>query len=174
MIYENIEILLSAEKIAARVKELAAQITRDYAGEGIVLLGTLKGAAIFLSDIAREIDLPIEIEFLKASSYGDKSESSGEVRFEYLPEIDFRGKNIILVEDIVDMGYTANRLREFLLQKNAASVKLCALLDKPERRKVSVEIEYLGFSIPDEFVVGYGLDYAQRYRNLPFVGILKL
>jgi hypoxanthine phosphoribosyltransferase len=171
---ETVEEYLSVEKIAARVKELAAEITRDYHGESIMLLGTLKGAVIFLADIAREIDLKIDIEFIKVSSYGENSESSGELRFDYQPNINFTNRHIIIVEDIVDMGYTASWLREFLQSQSPASVKLCALLDKPERRKVpDVKIEYLGFTIPDEFVVGYGLDFAQRYRNLPYVGILK-
>ena len=171
---ENVEVYISAEKIAARVKELAAEITRDYKGENIMLLGTLKGAVIFLADIAREIDLSIEVEFVKVSSYGENSESSGEINFDYLPQINFNGRHIILVEDIVDMGYTASWLRNYFQSKKPASIKLCALLDKPERRKVpGVTIDYLGFTIPDEFVVGYGLDYAQRYRNLPYVGILK-
>jgi hypoxanthine phosphoribosyltransferase len=172
---EHIEVLLSEEKISARVKQLAAEITRDYAGKDVTLVGTLKGAVIFLADLAREIKLEVQMEFIKVSSYGNNSESDGEVRLEYPLQIDFTGRHIILVEDIVDMGYTARWLRKYFLAMNPASLKLCALLDKPDRRKVAgVEIEYLGFSIPDEFVVGYGLDYAQRYRCLPYVGKLRL
>jgi len=170
----TVEVLISAEKIAARVKELASEITRDFSGKTVILLGTLKGAFIFLADISREIGVPVEIDFIKSSSYGENDTSTGEVLLDYLPDTDLSGKHIILVEDIVDMGYTAIRLREYLQKMNPASVSLCALLDKPDRRKVDgVKIEYTGFTIPDEFVVGYGLDYARQHRNLPYVGILR-
>lgn len=171
---ENIKVLIGAEEIAARVKELAAEITRDYEGQPVTLLGTLKGAVIFLADLAREIDLDLEIDFIRVFSYGDKSESSGKVKLEHPFNVDLSQKHIIVVEDIVDIGYTASRLREFLIGLNPASVKLCALLDKPERRKVQgVVIDYLGFTIPDKFVVGYGLDYAQRHRSLPYIGVIQ-
>lgn len=173
-IHEHPEVLISAEKIAARVKELAAEISRDYAGKRIVLIGTLRGATIFLADLAREITVPLEMDFVKVSSYGDACESSGQVRLDYPEKHEIEGRDVILVEDIIDMGYTARWLREFLLTQQPASLALCALLDKPERRVVPVEIEYLGFSIPDEFVVGYGLDYAQKYRNLPYVGKIEV
>ena len=170
-----IESMISAKEIAARVAELGAEISRDYAGETVVLLGTLKGAVIFLADLARAITVPVEMDFIKASSYGNDSASSGKVKIDYAPETDFSGRHIILVEDIVDMGYTAVELKKFLLSKNPASVKLCSLLDKPDRRKAQgVVIDYLGFSIEDKFVVGYGLDYAQQHRNLPYVGIVNL
>lgn len=169
----NIVPLLGAGEIAARVREMAAEISRDFAGREIALLGTLKGAAIFFSDLAREIDLPVLFEFIKVSSYSTGSEPDGEVRLDFPFQMDLTGKNVIIVEDIVDMGYTARWLREYLSSHNPACVRLCALLDKPERRRVDVKIDYLGFTIPDKFVVGYGLDYAQKYRNLPFVGVLQ-
>lgn len=171
--HDDIEILLSAEKIAARVREMGAEITRDYAGTPVTLVGTLKGATIFLADLARAIDLDVELEFIKVSSYGNSTEGSSiTLDFPFAP--DYTNRHIILVEDIVDMGYTAKWLREFVAGFNPASVRLCSLLDKPGRRKAEgVEIDYLGFTIPDEFVVGYGLDFAQKYRTLPYVGVLR-
>jgi len=171
---ESVEVLLSTAEIAARVKELGAEITRDYNGQAITVLGALKGAVHFLADLTREIPLNVEIDFIKASSYGDSTISSGTVTLEYTPSTSLKGRNIILVEDIVDTGHTATQLKKLLLDEGVASLKLCALLDKPDRREVEgLTIDYLGFSIPDKFVVGYGLDYAQRYRNLPYVGVLK-
>jgi hypoxanthine phosphoribosyltransferase len=170
---ENIDILIDRETIAARVKELAAEISRDYAGKTVTLLCMLKGSIIFFADLAREIDLDVEMEFMKVSSYGGNKESAGKVKLDYPPDGDLSGKHVILVEDIIDMGYTAKWLINHLQSLKPASFALCVLLDKPERRKVHVETEYLGFIIPDEFIVGYGLDFSQKYRNLPFVGILK-
>ena len=172
---EAIETLISAGEISKRVKELAAEITRDYAGKTVTLLCTLKGAMIFIADLSREIRLDLRLEFIKVSSYGNASESSGKIKLEYPEKLDLEGKDVIIVEDIVDMGYTASWLKNYLQGFNPASLKLCALLDKPERREVKdVTIEYLGFTIPDEFVVGYGLDYAQKYRCLPYLGKLVL
>jgi hypoxanthine phosphoribosyltransferase len=170
----EIEILIGAEEIHTRVKELAALISRDYAGKTLTLLCTLKGAVIFLADLAREISLDVRMEFIKVSSYGNDSQSDGKIKLDYPEKIELENKNIIIVEDIVDMGYTASWLLEYLREFNPASLKLCALLDKPERRKIPVEIDYLGFTIPDEFVVGYGLDFAQQHRCLPFIGKIKM
>ena len=170
---ETVTPYLSAEKIAAKVAEIAAEINRDFAGKQVTLLGTLKGATIFLADLARAVTVPVTLEFIKVSSYGGCSESTGEVRLDFPFQMDLKGQNVIIVEDIVDMGYTARWLREYLQSFDPAELRLCTLLDKPDRRKVPVKIDYAGFSIPDEFVVGYGLDFAQRYRNLPYVGILK-
>jgi len=171
---ESVEMLLSTAEIAARVKEIAAEITKDYAGQKIMLLGTLKGAIHFLSDLSREIPLNVEIDFIKASSYGDSTTSSGTVSLDYTSNEDLTDRHIILVEDIVDTGHTAVKLKDYLLRQSVASVKLCSLLDKPDRREAEgLAIEYIGFSIPDKFVVGYGLDYAQRYRNLPYIGVLN-
>ena len=171
---ESVEVLLSTAEIAARVKEIAEEITKDYAGKKITLLGTLKGAIHFLSDLSREIPLNVEIDFIKASSYGDATMSSGTVVLDYIPNENLAGRHIILVEDIVDTGHTAVSLKNHLMKQGVASMRLCALLDKPERREAGgLTIDYIGFSIPDKFVVGYGLDYAQRYRNLPYIGVLN-
>ena len=167
--------LLSKEQIAARVKELAAEINKDYEGKPITLLGTLTGANIFLADLARELTLDVQIDFLKVSSYYSATKSTGEVRLVHPPALEIAGRHVIIVEDIIDTGHTAVFLRNFSTAANAASVAMCSLLNKPERREVQdVECEYLGFDIENVFVVGYGLDYAQRYRNLPYIGILEL
>jgi len=171
---ETVEPLLTAEKIKQRVKEIAGEIMGDYKDRPIMFLGTLKGAIHFLSDLTREIPLNVEIDFIKASSYGDNTQSSGQVTLEYNPSTDVAGRHVILVEDIVDTGHTVKYLKKYLLDKGVASLSICALLDKPDRREAEgIAIDYLGFSIPDKFVVGYGLDYAQRYRNLPYVGVVN-
>ena len=172
---ERIENLLSAEEIATRVAELASQINSDYAGKDILLIGTLKGAYIFLADLSRQLIPSTEIDFLKVSSYGDSTSPETQAKFDQIPSIKLQGKHVILVEDIVDTGHTLAFLREYLLAQDPASLRVCALLDKPSRREVELPpIEYLGFPIPDKFVIGYGLDYAQRYRNLPYIGVLHL
>jgi hypoxanthine phosphoribosyltransferase len=168
----NIEILLPAEKIRTRVEELGRDITRDYAGRNPLVVGVLKGAYVFISDLMRNIDLRIGIEFMAISSYGLEQRSSGEVKIIKDLDVPIEGRDIIVVEDIVDTGITLSYLLANLQQRGAASVKLAAFLDKPDRRQRPVTIDYLGFQIPDAFVVGYGLDFAERYRNLPFVGIL--
>jgi len=169
----RIETLLSAEQIAARVEEMAAQINSDYAGQDILLVGTLKGAYIFMADISRYLTLPTQIDFLKVSSYGDSTSPESEVKFDHYPTIELENKHVLLIEDIVDTGHTLAFLRQFILSENPASLKVCALLDKPSRREATLDpIEYLGFSIPDKFVVGYGLDYAQNYRNMPYIGVV--
>jgi len=170
---ERIESLLTAAQIRTRVTELAIQITKDYADKEILLLGTLKGAYVFIADLSREIDRPMEIDFLKVSSYGDSTSPISQVAFDQRPSTELTGKHVLLVEDIVDTGHTLAYLRRFLESQNPASLKVCALLDKPSRREAKLpESEYIGFQIPDKFVVGYGLDYGQRYRNLPYVGEL--
>jgi len=170
----QIETLLSAEQLAGRVAELAAQINKDYTGKNILLVGTLKGAYIFLADLSRYLPDTTEIDFLKVSSYGDSTSPETEVKFDHYPTIELEGKHVLLVEDIVDTGHTLAFLREYIQSKNPASLRVCALLDKPSRREAELApIEYLGFSIPDKFVIGYGLDFAQRYRNLPYIGVYK-
>jgi hypoxanthine phosphoribosyltransferase len=164
--------LISQKRIEARVSELAAQITREYAGRSLVLLSVLKGSFVFAADLARAIALPIRIEFLGVRSYGDDTTSSGVVQITQDLTRPVDGDDILLVEDIVDTGLTLSYLREQLRSRNPASVKVAALLHKPARIKREVEIDYLGFTIDDVFVVGYGLDYAERYRNLPFLGVL--
>lgn len=166
-------ILVSEEDIAEKVKELGKQITEDYKGKDLMLVGILKGAVIFMSDLARNIKMPINMDFMAVSSYGRSSTSTGEVRI--IKDLDFsvENRNILIVEDIIDTGYTLAYLTDNLRKRGAKSVKVCTLLDKPERRKVDVPVDYLGFVIPDEFVVGCGLDYDEMGRNLPYVAALK-
>ncbi len=164
--------LISAERIAARINELAVQITRDYAGRSVVLLSVLKGSFMFAADLARAIDLPIRMEFLGVRSYGDDTKSSGVVQITQDLTRPVTGDDLVIVEDIIDTGLTISYLREQLRGRNPASVKVAALLHKPARIQREVEIDYLGFTIADVFVVGYGLDYAERYRNLPYLGVL--
>jgi hypoxanthine phosphoribosyltransferase len=166
-------ILITSEEIGARVRELGQQITNDYAGQDILMIGVLRGAVIFMSDLARAIKRPIDMDFMAISSYGLSTNSSGVVRI--LKDLDevVQGRHILIVEDIIDSGLTLNYLVENLKSRKPASVRICTLLSKPDRRKVDVQVDYNGFIIPDYFVVGYGLDYAGKYRNLPFIGILK-
>ena len=168
------EQLLSAQQIQERVRALGAQIARDYADKSLVLLCVLKGSFVFAADLARAIDLPLRVEFLGVRSYGDDTKSSGVVQITQDLTRPLSGDDhILLVEDIVDTGLTLSYLREQLLARLPASVKVCALLHKPSRTVRPVEIDYLGFTVEDVFVVGYGLDYAERYRNVPYVGVLK-
>jgi hypoxanthine phosphoribosyltransferase len=169
----NLDVLLSEEQIRARILDLGAQITRDYAGLNPLLVGVLKGALFFLSDLMRAIDTRLSLEFMAISSYGSSTRTSGEVRIMKDLDVPIEGRHILVVEDIVDTGLTLSYLLANLHARGAASVKLAALLDKYERRQKEVPIDYLGFKIPDEFVVGYGLDFAERYRNLPFIAVLK-
>jgi hypoxanthine phosphoribosyltransferase len=166
-------ILLSEEEIAEKVKELGQRITNDYKGKDLILVGILKGAVIFMADLARNINMPIGMDFMAVSSYGKSSTSTGEVRI--IKDLDFsvEDKDILIVEDIIDSGYTLAYLTDNLKKRGAKSVKVCTLLDKPDRRKVDVPVDYPGFDIPDEFVVGYGLDYSEKGRNLPYVAALK-
>ena len=169
------EVLLSAEQIRTRVAELGAQISQDYAGKDLILVGILKGCALFLADLVRQITIPLAFDFVAVSSYGADTKSSGVVRI--LKDLDdsVESKHVLVVEDIVDTGLTLrlSYLLENLRSRRAASVKVCTLLDKPSRRRVSVPVNYNGFTIDDLFVVGYGLDYQGRYRSLPYIGVLK-
>ncbi len=170
----NLEVMYSADEIKSRVAELGRRITADYAGRELVLVGVLKGSVIFLSDLMREIDLDLKIDFMAVSSYKDETVSSGDV--EILKDLThpIRGKDVIVVEDIIDTGLTLFRLMEILDSRGANSLKIATLLDKPEPRiKTELIIEYCGFQIPNKFVVGYGLDAANRYRNLPFIAVVK-
>jgi hypoxanthine phosphoribosyltransferase len=169
----NLEPLFSAEQIQTRIAELGAEIARDYAGKNPLLIGVLKGACLFLSDLMRATDLRLGVEFIAISSYGAAMRSSGEVRIVKDLDVPIEGRDIIVVEDIVDTGLTLSYLLANLRSRGASTVKLVALLDKFERRERDVEINYLGFKIPDAFVVGYGLDFAERYRNLPYIAVLK-
>lgn len=173
MIKENTEVLISEEELLNRVKILGEQITKDYKDKELVVVGTLKGAFMFMSDLVKNIKLPITLDFISVSSYGNSTESSGVVRI--LKDLDhsIEGKHVLIIEDIVDTGLTLNYLLENLKSKGAESVKVCTLLDKPERRKVDVKIDYKGFDVEDVFIVGYGIDYAQSYRNLPYIAFIK-
>ncbi len=167
------KILFSKEEIQARIEELGKQITEDYKdAKSLLVIGILKGSCVFYADLIREINLPIEIEFMSVSSYQDSSMSSGEVKIIKDVGTTVALKHVLFVEDIIDTGFTMSKVMEMFHERGAASVKLCSLLSKPDRRKVEIPIDYLGFTIPDEFVIGYGLDFAERYRNLPFVGVL--
>ncbi len=167
------EVLYTEEVLAKRVEELGAQITKDYEGESLCVVGILKGSNIFTSDLVRKIDLPLRMEFMAVSSYGNQSTSTGAVKI--LKDIDrsIENENILIVEDIVDTGLTLKYLKDLLLSRGPKSVKICSLLDKPERRKEDIKADYVGFNVPDEFIIGYGIDYAEQYRNLPFIGVLK-
>ncbi len=166
-------ILITSEEIGARVRELGQQITNDYAGQEILMIGVLRGAVIFMADLARSIKRPMDIDFMAISSYGLATNSSGVVRIiKDLDEV-VEGRHILIIEDIIDSGLTLNYLVDNIKSRKPASVRICTLLSKPDRRKVNVTVDYNGFIIPDHFVVGYGLDYAGKYRNLPFIGVLK-
>ncbi|MCL2222409.1 MAG: hypoxanthine phosphoribosyltransferase [Oscillospiraceae bacterium] len=167
------EILFTSEQIAERIKELGAEITKDYAGKKLMLLGVLKGCFVFLADIGRHIDLDCEIRFLTASSYGFSSVSSGKVNIEKEIEFNVSGRDVLIIEDILDSGITLTALHALVAKNKPASLKTCTLLDKPERRQVPFTTDYTGFICPNEFVVGYGLDYGESYRNLPYVAVLK-
>jgi len=169
----NLETLITAEKIHNRISELGAEIGRDYAGKNPLLLGVLKGACVFMSDLIRAIDTKLAIEFMAISSYGSSTRTSGEVRIVKDLDTAIEGRDILIVEDIVDTGLTLTYLIGNLQSRGANSVKLVALLNKQDRRLRDVKIDYLGFEIPDAFVVGYGLDFAERYRNLPYIAVLK-
>ena len=168
------EILLTEEQIKERVRELGKQITEEYKDtNGLVVIGILKGSSIFFADLIREIKVPMEIDFMAVSSYQDASVTSGEVKIIKDTTISIVKKNVLFVEDIIDTGFTMAKVKEIFMERGANSVKLCALTSKPERRKIHINIDYLGFEIPNEFIIGYGLDYAEKYRNLPYIGVLK-
>ncbi|MGH2449668.1 MAG: hypoxanthine phosphoribosyltransferase [Candidatus Limnocylindria bacterium] len=167
------EILVTEDALARRIAELGTAVARDYAGKDLVLVSILKGALPFLADLMRRVQIPLSLDFLEVSSYGDATESSGVVRILKDLAHPIEGRDVLVVEDILDTGRTLRYVMEHLHAQRPASVRLCVLLDKPSRRVVPVEIDYVGFQIPDRFVVGYGLDYAERYRNLPFVGVLR-
>ena len=170
---EKIKVMLSEEELAGRIKELGAEISKDYEGEEIFLVGILKGAAFFATELAKRITVPVIIDFMSTSSYGAGTTSSGEVRITKELDLAMTGQNVLIAEDIIDSGNTLSYLLQYFKDKGAKSVRLATMLDKPDRREVDVKVDYNGFTIPDEFVVGYGLDYDQRYRNLPYIGIVE-
>ena len=168
-----IKVLLTKEDIAARVKELASEITRDYQGKRVLFICILRGAVLFFADLVRAVDLDVRLDFMAVSSYGAGVSTSGEVRIMKDVSQPIEGLDVILIEDIIDTGHTLQYLKRLLNSRNPASLKICSLLDKPDRRETELEGDYVGFKVPNEFVVGYGLDYAEKYRNLPDVCILK-
>ena len=171
---EKIRVLLSEEEVDSRIREIAAKISRDYAGKEIHLICVLKGGVFFTCELAKRITVPVTLDFMSVSSYGDDTKSSGVVKIVKDLDQPLEVKNVLIVEDIIDSGRTLSYLIDILGKRKPESIHLCTLLDKPERRVRDVKVDYSCFNIPDEFVVGYGLDYAQKYRNLPFIGVVEL
>ncbi len=171
---ENIRVMISEEDVNKKIVEIAERINEDYKGEAVHLICILKGSVFFTCELAKRINLPVTIDFMQVSSYGDGTSSSGRVKIVKDLDETVEDKNIIVIEDIIDSGRTLSYLMSLLKTRNPKSIKLCTLLDKPDRRVVDIAVDYTGFEIPDEFVVGYGLDYAQKYRNLPYIGIVEL
>lgn len=171
---ETIRVLLSEEEVDAKIAEIAKQISEDYNGEQVHLICVLKGGVFFTCELAKRITVPVSMDFMSVSSYGADTKSSGVVKIVKDLDEGIEGKNVLVVEDIIDSGRTLSYLLEYLKNRNPKSLKLCTLLDKPDRRVVEVNVDYTCFNIPDEFVVGYGLDYAQKYRNLPYIGVVEL
>lgn len=167
------EVFITSKDIKGKTSELAHQIMADYQGRDLLLVCILKGGLMFLADLMRQIDLPLEIDFMAVSSYGDSTESSGVVRILMDLETNIQGRNVLIVEDIIDTGRTLNYIIQNLRTRHPASLKICTLLNKTARRVLDIPVDYVGFEIPDKFVIGYGLDYGEIYRNLPFVGVLK-
>lgn len=169
----RIENLIDRKTVENRIKELAKQIEKDYAGEEVYCVGLLKGSVVFLSDLVKEINSPVIIDFMSVSSYGSETISSGDVKILKDTDLDLRGKHVLIVEDIIDTGLTLEHvIRYFKESKGVKTLKTCTLLSKPERRKVNIDIDYVGFDVPDKFVIGYGLDYDQKYRNLPYIAVV--
>ena len=170
---EKIRVLLSAEEVDTKIREIAAQISRDYEGKEIHLIRVLKGGVFFTCELAKRITVPVSLDFMSVSSYGDDTKSSGVVRIVKDLDEPVKGKDVLIVEDIIDSGRTLSYLIDIIKGRGPKSVKLCTLLDKPERRVKDVKVDYVCFNIPDDFVLGYGLDYAQKYRNLPYIGVVE-
>lgn len=171
---EKIRVLLSEEEVGKKIREIGEQISKDYEGKTVHLICVLKGGVFFTCELAKRITVPVTMDFMSVSSYGDETSSSGVVRIVKDLDETIEGKDVLIVEDIIDSGRTLSHLLEILKQRNPNSLRLCTLLDKPERRVKDVNVDYVCFNIPDEFVVGYGLDYAQKYRNLPYIGVVEL
>ena len=170
---EKISVMIAEEEIVRRTKEVAEKINRDYEGRAVHIVCVLKGGVFFMCELAKRIDGPVSLDFMSVSSYGNGTTSSGAVRIVKDLDEPIEGEDVLIVEDIIDSGNTLHYLVEILHKRHPKSIRICTLLDKPERRVAEVEVDYSGFNIPDEFVVGYGLDYAQRYRNLPFIGVVE-
>jgi hypoxanthine phosphoribosyltransferase len=165
--------MLSEEQIAKKVVELAKRIEKDFEGEELLVVGILKGASIFVSDLIRKVNLDVNIDFMSVSSYGNGTQSSGIVKILKDLDVNIEGKNVLIVEDIIDSGLTLSNLVETLKTRNPKSLKLCTLLDKPQRRVVDIPVDYVGFVIEDKFIVGYGIDWGEKYRNLPYIGVVE-
>lgn len=170
---ERVKVLFSEEEVDARIREIGEQISKDYEGKEVHMICVLKGGTFFMCELAKRITVPVSLDFMSVSSYGNGTQSSGVVKIVKDLDETIMGKDVIVVEDIIDSGRTLSYLMELLRDRKPKSLRLCTLLDKPDRRVVDVDIDYTGFQIPDEFIVGYGLDYAQKYRNLPYVGIVE-
>ncbi|MCR5395877.1 MAG: hypoxanthine phosphoribosyltransferase [Lachnospiraceae bacterium] len=170
---ETVKEMLSEEELTKRIQELGDQISKDYEGESVFLVCILKGAAFFACELAKRITVPVTIDFMATSSYGSGTVSTGEVQIKKDLDLGVEGRHVIIVEDIIDSGNTLNYLSGLFKDRKAKSVRMCAMLDKPDRREVDVPVDYIGFTIPDAFVVGYGLDYDQKYRNLPYIGVVE-
>ena len=173
MINDLASVMFDEQALATKNAELGKLITQEYKGKEVIVVGILKGSVVFFSDLIRQIDMPIQIDFMVASSYGNGTESSGKVNIKKDLSVDIKGKHVLLVEDIIDSGITMSCLMTELQKRQPASLKLCALLSKPSRRQADVKIDFCGYDIPDEFVVGYGLDFAEKYRNMKVIGVLK-
>ena len=170
----HVEVMLQEDVVDARIKELGEQISRDYAGESVHLICILKGSVYFTCELAKRITVPVTMDFMQCSSYGAETKSSGIVKIVKDLDEPIIDRNVIIIEDIIDSGRTLSHLKKLLAQRSPKSLKICTLLDKPDRRVAEVHVDYVGFNIPDEFVVGYGLDYAQKYRNLPYIGVVEV
>ena len=170
---ERVVKMIDEEDIDARIREIAESINEDFKGESVFIVCVLRGAVFFAAELAKRITLPVTIDFIQVSSYGSSTVSSGDIKMIKDIDMSIKGENVIIVEDVIDTGYTLATLKELCTKRHAKCVKLCSLLDKPDRREMEVDMDYVGFSIPDKFVVGYGLDYDQKYRNLPYVGVVE-
>lgn len=171
---ETVDVLISGDKVAARAKELGVQISKEYEGKNLHIVGILKGSVFFMAELAKCITVPCTIDFMSVSSYGGGTESTGNIEIKKDLDEPIRGRHVLLVEDIIDSGNTLYKLRQMLWTREPESLRICTLLDKPDRREKEIPVDYVGFQIPDAFVVGYGLDYDQKYRNLPYIGVVSL
>ena len=171
---ERVVEMISEEEVDARIKEIAEAINEEFKGESVFIVCVLRGAVFFATELAKRITLPVTIDFIQVSSYGSSTVSSRDIKMIKDIDLSTKGENVIIVEDVIDTGYTLGTLKELFSQRQAKCVKLCSLLDKPDRREMEVDVDYIGFTIPDKFVVGYGLDYAQKYRNLPYIGVVEV
>ncbi len=168
-----LKVLLTEEELHRKVQEIGSRISHDYEGKNLLMVSVLKGSVVFMADLMRAISIPCEIDFMSVSSYGSGAKTSGVVKIIKDLDINLEGRDLLIVEDILDSGLTLSYITQMLMDRKPSSIRLCTLLDKPERRQADVYADYIGFQVPDEFVVGYGLDYAEKYRNLPYIGVLK-